>query len=441
MSNSEAAFDCYKYSVDLNPTSHSAVYNLATLYSVMGDMPSAHRIFREAMRMSPTHLLSAIALAEVSRKLGKLDEAEKLLADVLARDPNSFPAASAKAILHYDRCELAEASEWNRRALEMAPGDFNLMLNRALIGMTFGDWPQWWGVYEECLSYGKHNARMRRLSRADAWQGDEREGQALLVVSDQGAGDAIQFARFLGDAKALGKFGKLTYLVQPDVAPAVRDIVGIDEVVGFGERETIDRDTFSSLLGVMRALAVSPKTCAKSDPIKPDEDLLKVWRGRFEGLWDGKSTKVALCWAGDPGHGNDFNRSVGLQRMLPLLSVSDRQFFSFQVGKAADQLNLLPQVENLPTVHELGSMFRNYADTAAALSCVDLLITVDTSIAHLAGAMGTPTWLLVASPPEWRWGLSGTATPWYRSIEIFRQASPKDWSPVVEVVKERLEAL
>ncbi len=408
----------------------------------MGDLPSAHRIFREALRMSPTHLMTSIALAEVSRKLNKLDEAEKLLQEALARDPNNLAAASAKAILHYDKCELGLASEWNRRAIELNPKDFNLMLNKALIGMTYGDWPQWWGVYEECLSYGKHNSRMRRLSRADAWQGEVREGQTLLVVSDQGSGDAIQFARFLEDARELGKFAKLIYLVQGDVVPVVSGLPGIDEAIAFGEREKIDRDAFSSLLGIMRALGVSPTTCSRADPIAPDPFLAEVWRGRVDALWDGSSARVALCWAGDPGHGNDLNRSIGLAKLLPLLTTPGAQFFSLQVGKAAEQLNLLPELGNsLPPVHEFGSMLRNYADTAAALSCVDLLITVDTSIAHLAGAMGVPTWLLVASPPEWRWGLTGTTTPWYPSVELFRQSTPKDWGPVIEAVRKRLEGL
>ncbi len=440
--NSEAAFDCFKYCVDLNPRRHEAVYNLATLYNVMGDLPSAHRIFREALRMSPTHLMTSIALAEVSRKLNKLDEAERLLKETLAKDPNNLAAASAKAILHYDKCELALASDWNRRALELNPGDFNLILNKALIGMTYSDWPQWWGVYEECLSYGKHNSRMRKLSKADAWQGEVREGQTLLVVSDQGSGDAIQFARFLGDAKELGKFARLIYLVQPDVVSTVSGLPGIDEAVGFGERERIDRDAFSSLLGIMRILRISTTTCGRPDPILPDANLTEVWRSRTASLWDGRSLKVALCWAGDPGHGNDLNRSIGLAKLLPLLSVPSAQFFSFQVGKAADQLNLLPELSNaLPQVHEVGSLLRNYADTAAALSSVDLLITVDTSVAHLAGAMGVPTWLLAASPPEWRWGLTGTATPWYPSVELFRQSTPKDWAQVVEAVRKRLELL
>lgn len=439
LNNAEAAFDCFKYSVDLRPAHQPSVYNLASLYNVTGDRDSAYRMFKEAIRMDPTHNLSKVAMAEVCRKMGRVDEAMSLLEKVLAQEPDCLPAISAQSILYYDMGRLAEASEWNAKALDASPHDTHLMLNKALLGMTYGRWPEFWSCYEECLSYGPHNGRMRNLNRANSWQGDTKEGKTLLVVSDQGNGDAIQFGRFLGEARKLGNFKKLVYLVQPDVKPIVSKFPGVDEAAGFGERERIERDEFTSLLGIMRVLRVAPDSCSRDIPVMADPLLTDIWQHRIEAACPkSNKLKVALCWGGDPMHGNDTNRSISLAQLLPLTQVDGIQLLSFQVGKPADQLNVLYNMEPRIDVPELGSLLRDYADTAAALSQIDLLITVDTSILHLAGAMGVRTFALITNPPEWRWGLSGSSTNWYPSVELFRQTQSKDWTPVINAVKSRL---
>lgn len=441
LNNAEAAFDCFKYSVDLRPTHWPSVYNLATLYGMMGDRESAFRMFRECSRMDPTHLPTKVAMAEVARKLGKVDVAQQCLDEVFAVDPNCYPAISAQSILHYDLGHLSQAAEWNKRAMESDPNDLHLMLNQCLINMTYGRWPEWWGVYEYTLSYGKHNGRMKHLNRSESWQGDVKDGKTLLVVSDQGAGDAIQFGRFLGQAKELGKFEKLIYLVQPDVKQIAAALPGVDEAVGFGEREKIGRDEFTSLLGVMRALRVSPRTCARDFLIKPDPELVEIWRVRLDQVCASGKLRVALCWGGDPAHGNDQCRSIALAKFLPLTQVDGVQLLSFQVSKPAEQLNVLLNMEPPIDIPEMGSMFRDYSDTAAALANVDLLISVDTSILHLAGSMGVRAFGLIPNPPEWRWGLDGVDTRWYQSVELFRQTDPKVWEPVIAAVVARVSEM
>lgn len=433
--NAEAGFDCFKYSLDLRPEQQPAVYNLACLYNITGDRESAYRMFKEAVRMDSSHVVSKVALAEVSRKLGKLEEASSILNEVLAKYPDDLPAASAQSILYYDLGRLAEAAEWNDKAIGLNPSDLHLLLNKALINMTYGHWAEWWAVYEQCLSYGKHNSRMKHLNREDSWQGDPRPGRTLLIVSDQGAGDAIQFGRFIKDVKERGQFKCIKYLVQVDVKPIVAAMPGVDEVYGFSEVEKIERDDFASLLGIMRALRVTKENCRKPADVSPDPALAEIWEHRINAMWDGSSAKVGIVWGGDPLHGNDANRSIPLPKLLPSLNVPGIQLFSFQVGNAADQAAGLDQI------NDVGSMFRDYSDTAAALSKMDLLITVDTSILHLAGTMGVPTWGLIANPPEWRWGLIGNDSLWYDSVELFRQAIPRDWTNVLGEIKTRLIGL
>lgn len=437
INNAEAAQDCFKYSVDLHPTNQPAVYNLATLYAVCRQLPQAERIFKEALRMAPNDLLTKISLGEVHRKLSNWPESKRLFDEVLRVEPDNVAAVSAKALLHYDCGELAQASEFNARALELNPHDNQLVLNKALLGMTFGDWPKWWGVYETCLSYGKHNSKMRSLKQQESWDGSPMPGATMLVISDQGAGDAIQFARFLPEAKARGQFDKLLYLVQGDVAPLVSMIPGIDKVYVFGRENKIDRSGFVSLLGAMRALGVSKENCSDRPPLITDPKLDVVWEARTNREWDGSSKKVGLCWAGDPRHGNDHARSMALATLLPVLKAKGCQFFSFQVGKAADQLFPLDMSDRVP---DFGSQFRDYSDTASALKQMDYLVTVDTSIAHTAGAVGVKTLAMLAAPSEWRWLTDRSDSPWYDSVELFRQQRPGDWSNVVEAIVGRLES-
>ena len=438
--NAEGAFDCFKYSVDLNPKHQPSVYNLGALYNITGNLDGAYRMFKEATRMKPDDLVARVALGEVARKLGKLDESWSILNAAFNQDPSSYITMSALAILHYDCGRLAEARSWNERALEKRPDDLHMLLNRALINMTFGDWPKWWSQYENCLSYQK-NERMRGMKMSDAWAGQEMEGKTLIVVSDQGSGDAIQFSRYLREAKELGKFGKLIYLLQPDLLELLSRVDGVDEVVGFGERMGVQFDAFSSLLGIMRVLQVSPENCWRAPHVKTDARLDELWRHRVSKLWDGESKRVGIVWAGDPKHGNNSNRSLQLQQLRPLTRVDGVQLFSFQVGAAAVAQLASDPTGDFSRVVDLGSDFRSFDDTASALRQMDLLVSCDTAVGHLAGCLGVRAWWMIASTPEWRHGLNIGTSYWYKESRLFRQPGLKDWPGTIEAVVTELREL
>ena len=435
--NAEGAFDCFKYSIDLNPKHQPSVYNLGALYNIMGNLDGAYRMFHEAARMKPDDLVARTALGEVARKLNKLDESREILEAVYKEDPDNYMIMSAMAILHYDCGRLAEAMEWNERALEKKPADLHMVLNRTLINMTFGKWPDWWSQYEFCLSYQK-NERMRGMRMSDAWSGQEMEGKSILVISDQGSGDALQFSRYLREVKEKGKFGKVIYLVQPDLKEVLARVDGVDEVIGFGEKMKLDFDAFSSLLGIMRVLQVSPANCWRPPHVITDPKLDELWKYRIGKLHENGLKKVALVWAGDPKHGNDHSRSLSLQQLLPLMQVCGIQLFSFQVARAELQLTSDP-TGDFSKVVNLGQDFRQFDDTTSALRQMDLLVTCDTSVGHLAGCMGLPTWWLIPLPGEWRWLVDVGTTNWYKEARLFRQGKPKDWASVVAAVASELQ--
>ena len=434
--NAEGAFDCFKYSLDLNPKHQPSCYNLGALYNVTGNLDGAYRMFVEAMRMRPEDFVARTALGEVARKLGKVEESRKILEAVNREDPESYVAMSAMAILEYDCGHLAEAMDWNERALKKQPNDLHMLLNQALINMTYGHWSSWWHQYEYCLSYQK-NEKMRGLRMSDAWSGQEMEGKTLLVVSDQGSGDAIQFSRYLGEAREKGKFGKLVYLVQADLKELLGRVDGVDEVAGFGEKMRIDYDAFSSLLGIMRVLRIDPENCHRPPHVRTNPTLDALWEHRVGRLWDGRSKKIGVTWAGDPRHGNDHARSIPLPKLVSLIHAPGTQLFSFQVGPGSNQLASDP-TGDFSSVIDLGSDFRQFDDTASALRQMDLLVSCDTSVPHLAACLGIPTWWLISNPPEWRVLTDCGTHPWYREARLFRQGVPRNWDNVIEAVMQEL---
>lgn len=434
--NASGAFDCFKYATDLNPQHQPAVYNLGSLYSITGNHEGAYRMFKEALRMRPEDLMSRVALSEVARKVGKMGEARELLAHAYKVDPENYNVLSAMAILEYDSGNIAQAMELNKRSLDMKPGDLHMILNNALINMMYGRWKDYWAQYEYCLSYQK-NPKMRHLSMSDAWAGQDMEGKTLLVVSDQGSGDAIQFSRYLAEAKRKGKFAKLIYLVQAELRDLLSRVDGVDEAIGFEENLKVDYDAYSSLLGIMRVLGITPQDCWRPPHIVTNKGLDNVWKHRLAEY--SSRPRVGIAWAGDPRHGNDHARSLPLSQFLKLLfgnresGPPDCQLFSFQVGPAAKQLTSAPIDDDVDIV-DLGSDFRSFDDTASAMANMDLMISCDTSVVHLAGSMGIPCWVLVSNPPEWRWLMDIGNTPWYYGVKIYRQNEPRNWGPVMDAV-------
>ncbi len=436
--NANGAFDCFKYSIDLNPKHQPSVYNLGALYNIMGDTEGAYRMFKEAVRMKSDDRVAKIALGEVARKLGKMEEAREILEKVYEMDPEDYMILSAMAILLYDLGHLAEAMDWNDRALDKKPDDIHMVLNQALINMTFGSWAKWWSQYEFCLSYQK-NERMRGMRMSDSWSGQELEGKTLLIISDQGSGDAMQFSRYFKEVAAKGKFGKICYLVQPDLKELLGRVDGVDEVLGFGEKMKYDFDAFSSLLGIMRVMEVDPANCWRPPHITTDPKLDEVWKYRVNSGWDKSSKKVGIVWAGDPKHGNDHARSLPFAQFAKLALVPGVQLFSFQVGPPVQQLHAYGATDQDLNIVNLGEDFRHFDDTASAIKEMDLVISCDTSVPHLGGCMGIPTWVLVPNPPEWRWLTDVGTTPWYRDAAVFRQKDPKNWDPVISAVLHSLQ--
>jgi tetratricopeptide (TPR) repeat protein len=319
-----------------------------------------------------------------------------------------------------------------REAVALAPERVDAHCSLGMALLRLGDYEAGFRHYE----YRQHRAGRRRLG-VPAWQGEPLRGKHLVVRAEQGLGDSIQFARFLQRIRSEG--GQTTFVVPPALVrllrsnPGLGDVQGDHPAFGVGDYQTL-------VMSLPHHLGVGDQVGAVAVPyLFPDEDLVRRWRARLPAR-----PRVALAWQGNPSYAGDRWRSMPFTHFERLLTRHERRlhFISVQKHAGKEQLQASPLAAS---VTDLGQYLDNagdaFVETLAVLAETELLITTDNGLAHLAGAAGIRTWLLLGKAPDWRWGLSGAGTRWYPSLRLFRQASSGDWAGVVEAVSAELAAV
>jgi len=256
------------------------------------------------------------------------------------------------------------------------------------------------------------------------------------VRSEQGIGDTIQFVRYLPILQAMG--AHVVFECPSALSGLLSACGGYDELVtrSSGDPVHVRPDAQEVyLMSLPGALGTNLSSIPAGVPyVHPDSEYLRKWE-RLIGPDGGGSLRVALCWAGNPDHLDDAFRSCSLRDFAPITSVPGCSFYSLQKGEAAHQC------DTNGSVRQLGHFLEDFRDTAAAIAHMDLVVTVDTAVAHLSGAMGKPVWTMLAFHPDWRWMLNTPATPWYPTMRLFRQPVVGCWSEPFEVAAEELRGM
>jgi len=315
------------------------------------------------------------------------------------------------------------------RSIELKPDYGDAYWNKSLDLLRIGDFDQGWQLYEWRWRYDKFTSTQRHFSQP-LWLGDTPlEGRTLLLHSEQGYGDSIQFCRYTRLVKRLG--AKVVLEVEPPLVELFTTLEGVDEVVGKGKMLS-DFDYHCPLLSLPLAL----KTVVATIP--HDVPYLHVSRAKRE-QWtrhlslSRDKPSVGIVWSGDPKHKNDHNRSICLESML--------KFFSDKLDWVCLQRDLLPEDCSLLEavgIRDHSAKLKDFSDTAGLISQLDLVISVDTSVAHLAGALGKPVWVLLPYVPDYRWMWDREDSPWYPSMRLFRQSTEGDWDKVISRINEEL---
>jgi tetratricopeptide (TPR) repeat protein len=429
--DADAALKIYREVLAQYPDSPLAQHFIGVIHYQRGDWAAALPLLERSLALRPKepefHNNLGLALVAADR----LADAIAAYRTSLALKPDHAPAWNNLGLALQLQNEVRAGIDAFRRALALKPDFPRARWNLALALLLDGQFEEGWREYEVRLALpelGGHQSR----HPGPLWDGAQPDGKTLLLPIEQGLGDTVQFARY---ATLLADAGARCVLRCPGMlAPLLATIPGVVEVSVEGEPLPA-YDAYVPLLSLPRLFGT---TMANIPATVPYLAVAETKRAAARALLSraGATRRVGLCWAGNPAHGNDHRRSLALSVLAPLFSVPSITWFSLQVGEAAAQLattSAAHRVVPLPAGTAL-------IDTTALIAELDLVISVDTGIAHLAGALARPTWLVLPFAPDWRWQLGRDDSPWYPTLRLFRQPRQGDWPAVVDRVAAALQA-
>ena len=362
-------------------------FNQANAHLAQGELNTAITSYEHTIELSPNHLKAQINLASAQKEIGRLSDAGKTLA----------------------------------AAAMLAPANPEILWNEALLLLSLGDYQSGWAAYEARRSLPGFAIRHQDKP---SWNGTSREGGKLLIHAEQGLGDTIQFCRYLSQFVE----SDIDYVIEvPEkLLPLLSSLPTSENHVAVAEKPRCD---------FQAPLLSLPDLIGPAEPFFPstgaylsaEEYSVIEWQERLPS--DGKQ-RVAICWQGNPDYRADTSRSVPLEAFAPIAELPYVRLISLQQGDATKGLGNQPWGFDVVSLGNDIDLEGAFLDSAAILKSVDLLITSDTAMAHLGGALGVETWLALAFVPDWRWGLSGTETPWYPSMTLYRQPQHGDWASV-----------
>lgn len=428
--DTQGAATCYESALDLDPAN-------ATLWSDYGHAlqqakreADAERAYRRALEIDPGCAAALNNLGLLLYEQDRLGESETLLARAAAGSAPPPDVWANLANLRVAQNRVDEALAFSDRALAAGLDTPELHFSRAMTLLVAGRLREGFEEYERRFGTRIY-AGMRRNGPGRLWEGEPLAGRTLLLWAEQGMGDTLQFVRYVPALRARG-----ARVLLEAQAPLQRLLAtSLDVEVRPPGASWDGVDFHCPLLSLPHRFGTTLEDIPWTGPYlrAPQVDA-----ARWPELDAAQGCKVGLVWAGNPSHLNDANRSMPLAALAPLASLGAVTFFPLQFGKAAGEAAVFAAAGRWV---DLTGRIRDFADTAAVLSRLDLLVTVDTSVAHLAGALGRRTWLMLPWAPDWRWLLEREDTPWYPTIRLLRQPGPGAWEAVVREVRERLAAL
>jgi tetratricopeptide (TPR) repeat protein len=420
----------YQLALRGKPDFAEVLNNLSNAYRDVGRFGEAVESARKAITLKPGYAGALNNLGNGLKELGQFTEAGAAYAEALAFQPNYSDAYYNIGNLEKEKGDLDAAVKAYERALQMRPQFPSARWNLGLTLLLKGDYERGWDAYEARWDVAKLPAD-RGLAKP-LWDGGELNGKRIVLHAEQGLGDTIQFIRY---APLLQKMGGHVYaLVSPDLERLFKGQPGIEKLLV--DEFTLPKiDVHCPMLTAPRLMKTTVETIPADVPyLNADASLVAKWKEQLDRQGDGKR-KIGLVWAGRPENQRDRRRTMALEQFAPLSQTTDIQLFSLQKGDAARQAGAPPVGMNLIN---LAPQLTDFAETAAAIMNLDLVISVDTAVAHLAGALGRPVWTMIPFSPDWRWLLKRTDSPWYPTMRLVRQHEWGKWDDAVADVVNAL---
>jgi tetratricopeptide (TPR) repeat protein len=463
----EEAVEAGQRAVALRPNYPQAHYNLGNALQEKGRIDDAIEAYRQAIALSANFPAAHNNLGIVLKERGRLDEAVAAYRQAIVRKPDFPDAHNNLGIALRDKGRLEEAIDAYRKAVALMPdfpeahnnlgnalkdtGDMEAAIAASRQAITLkpdfaeahfnlgtmllvqGNFIDGWREYEWRWRSRDFIPSQRGFTQPE-WDGRPLEGRTLLLHSEQGFGDALQFIRYL---PLVARRGARVFVECQEALQRLVQTMSADSTVVARGRPLPPFDVHCPLLSLPRLFATDLASIPRDVPyLHADAAEAGVWRERLADA--SASLKVGLVWAGRPTHANDRNRTMKLAGFAPLARIPGVRFVSLQKGDAAAEAKSPPEGMELSDPTE---ELHDFADTAALVAALDLVIAVDTSVVHLAGALGKPVWVLLPFAPDFRWLLGRSDSPWYPTIRLFRQQRAGEWDHVIAEVRSQLEAL
>jgi tetratricopeptide (TPR) repeat protein len=423
----EGALNAYSKSLAIEPDAFPTLAGMGKALLKLGRLEEAESRLKYVLSLAPRLTEVRLDLARCRIKRGDLDGAATVLGPAIDQDPANPEVTSLLIYIFIRQENWPELQKEMLRRVNEDYSDATLDWERCCVNLTFGAMAEGWGQFESRWRLPGVSALERKFSQP-LWGGEPFPGKTLLLHFEQGLGDTLMFVRYASRAKQLG--GRIVLLAQSQLAELVATCPGVDQVVG--EEDPLPPfDLHLPLLSLPGVFRTDLKSIPAEIPYLdvprwvPNQQAI----GEFLAGSHGR-TRIGLAWAGSPTHARDAQRSISPEVLSPLRALGDVAWHTFQPGAT--------ELPPLPGIVSLAPLLNSFSDTAYALRSMDLLITVDTAVAHLAGALGVPTLLLVSYIPDWRWMMGRVESPWYPTIHLYRQPTPGDWDTVIKQVVEDL---
>ncbi|MDD2875899.1 MAG: tetratricopeptide repeat protein [Acidiphilium sp.] len=391
-----------------------------------GKIPLAIERMEKSLELSPTVAVYPRNMCEIYRGAGRLDDALRMALRAVELAPDDSRAHFNHALIRYERRELDDALAAADRSIELDPTFPEAHFERAEVLLLGGRLTEGWESYEWRFKLKQAEGMLPKTDKPQ-WDGGALPEGKLLIVADQGFGDCIQFGRYI--PWAAERAPKPVLACSGDLVPILRQIPGLGRIVTRWET-TGDFDAYIPLSGMPRLAGTTIDNIPATVPyLHPDPAKIAAWKATLDSLTPRGKQRIGLVWAGRPTHKNDRKRTVKLEQFAPLFARSDLAIVTVQKG---DQIAQVGTYFGTAPLVNLGPSINDFTDTLAILQSLDHLVTIDTSVAHLAGASGVATSVILPYAPDWRWLLDRDDTPWYPSVRLYRQQHPYDWSGVIE---------
>lgn len=420
----------------LDPKNVDGWLNLGVGHEELGHFEAAWKAFDRALAVDANCTMAHVGMFRVLTALECFERAAPHARRAAQLGVDDAKLCNNLANLFMDLNDPLEARHLYQQSLVLQPGDAMVEKNQAFAELLAGNFAEGWAHYEARLRDAPVDRRP--YLQGKEWNGGEAvAGRRVLLYWEQGFGDTLQFVRFVPRLKALG--ATVILAVQPELVPLLGGLAGVDELVGYAltnEHLLPQHDFYCPLLRLPHLFHIDLAAIAATQT--PYLSVPQTYQAKWvDALPHAGKKRIGIAWSGYAGHKNDRRRSMRLQDLAPLFDL-DADFYVVQTEIRTEDRPLLTQHAN---VLDLSPGLRDFADTAAVLMQLDMVIAVDTSLAHLAGALDRPVKVLLNYVPEWRWLLAREDSPWYRSCHLYRQKARNDWAGVVATLKRDLAAL